>query len=274
MRDSSNSLHEDVGAEFRGYGMPRTARGRASAYGQAPWRLCGRVFTIWYHLADPAEGRRQVPPPLEAPENPLCRARFYELNMDAGYGDELVALNPEQSQFFEAVIAIECSYQGIQGDCSVHMYSDNATYIAWGREVIGWPLKQGKITMTRPWKPGALEAGVEIAGELERYGRRLMSARVKLRERQEARSRPLPNWFSHKQIPGIEGDALDVDQLILSGPSRMDVDQVWDASGEFELHEGLADELHHLRPAEIVSADYVPWADLTVGHGRVLKHLK
>ena len=273
MKGTGDGKSKDVSAEFKGYGMPQTARGLASAYGKAPWRLSGRVFTIWYHLADPAEARRQVPPPLEVPANPLCRARFYELNMDAGYGDELVALNPEQSQFFEAVIAIECSYQGISGDCSVHMYSDNATYIAWGREVVGWPLKQGKIGMTKPWKPQALEAGTTFSGTLERFGRRLMSASVILTEPRSMGSPQLPNWYSHKLIPSIEAGALDVNQLILAGPSRMELGLVWDASGTLELYEGLGDELHHLRPAEIVSADYVAWADLTVGHGKVLANL-
>lgn len=253
--------------------MPRTARGLASAYGKAPWRLNGRVFTIWYRLANPAEARRQLPPQLDVPENPLCRARFYELNMDAGYGDDLVALNPEQSQFMEAVIAIECSYQGIHGDSSVKMYSDNATYIAWGREVIGWPLKQGKIVMTRPWKPHALEAGVEITGTLERFGSRLMTARVILKGPRTTKALPLPKWFSHKLIPNIEDGTPDVDQLILAGPSRMEAETVWDAAGELQLYEGIADELHFLRPEEIVSADYVPWVDLTVGNGKVLTNL-
>ena len=162
--------------------MPRTARGIASAYGRAPWHLSGRVFTIWYRLADPVEARQQIAPPLEVPDNPLCRARFYELNMDAGYGDDLIARNPEQSKFFEAVVAIECSYQGVQGDYSVHMYSDNFTYITWAREVIGWPLKQGKISMSQPWNPVALESGVSIAGTLERHGERLMAGTVELKE--------------------------------------------------------------------------------------------
>ncbi len=253
--------------------MPRTERGRASAYGPAPWHLSGRVLTIWYRLVDPDEARRQIPLPLEVPDDPLCRARFYELSMDAGYGDEIANLNPEQAQFFEAVIAIECSYQGVTGDCSVHMYSDNSTYIAWGREAIGWPLKQGKISLSKPWKPHQLDAGVRITGKLERFGSQLMSATIELSEPKSVNTAALPSWFSHKLIPAVEGGQPDVNQLILAGPSRMHIGTVWEAHGHLELYEGLGEELHFLRPAEIVSADYVPFVDLMVGHGKVLELL-
>ena len=160
-----------------------------------------------------------------------------------------------------------------KGDCSAHMYSDNATYIAWGREVIGWPLKEGNINMTSPWKPHQLEAGVEIAGNLERFGGRLMSAKIELKEPRPSQAVPLPNWFSHKLIPSVDGSEPDVNQLILAGPSRMDIGPVWEASGSLELYQGPADELHFLRPGEIVTADYAPFVDLTVGHGKVLARL-
>ena len=254
--------------------MPHTQRGVASAYGSAPWHLSGRVFTVWYHLAEPEEARRHIAPPLEVPENPLCRARFYELNMDAGHGDSLVVTNPEQSQFFEAVIAIECHYQGIQGDYSVHMYSDNATYIAWSREVIGWPLKAGKVSITKPWKSHQLESGVEIKGSLERFGNNIMSAQVTLTEPKSSQSIELPNWFTYKIIPSIEQNKLDVHQLIMAGPSRIEAEIVWNATGTLDLPDSTHDELHHLRPGNIVAADYVPFIDLTVGYGKVLERMQ
>lgn len=254
--------------------MPRTQRGIASAYGSAPWHLSGRVLTVWYHLADPDEAQRHIAPPLEVPDNPLCRARFYELIMDAGYGDAIVSANPEQSQFFEAVIAVECSYQGLRGDYSVHMYSDNATYIAWSREVIGWPLKAGQVTITKPWKPHQLESGVTITGSLERFGSRVMTAHVTLTEPQATQPTELPNWFTYKIIPSIEGKQLDVHQLVVAGPSRVEVNTIWNATGTLELPETSHDELHFLRPGDIVAADYVPFIDLTVGYGKVLERLQ
>ena len=194
--------------------------------------------------------------------------------MDAGYGDDLASNNPEQSRFYEAVIAIECHYDGLKGDYSVHMYSDNSTYIAWSREVIGWPLKFGKVSMTTPWNPPhKLEPGITITGNLERFGAQLMKASVTLVEPDSITNPQLPNWFTYKVIPSIEGAEHDLCQLVVAGPSRLDIDMVWKAEGSLELCESMSDELHFLKPGEIVSADYVGYVDLTVGYGKVLETL-
>jgi len=39
------------------------------------------------------------------------------------------------------------------------------------------------------------------------------------------------------------------------------------------LGEGVNDELHFLRPREVVAADYIPLVDLSVGYGKVLERL-
>ena len=53
----------------------------------------------------------------------------------------------------------------------------------------------------------------------------------------------------------------------------MEIGIVWEAKGTLELYEGMGEELHFLRPAEIISADYVPFVDLTVGKGRAVAKL-
>lgn len=261
--------------DFKGYGSPQTQRGLASPYGPPPWHMSGRVFTIWYRLADPDEARNHIAPPLLVSDDPVCRARFYDIIHDAGKGDEWAALNPEQTQFHEAVVAIEVSYGDIRGDYSIHSYSDDPTYTAWAREVIGWPVKAGKIHMSRPWQPHNLQPGVTITGALERFGQRLMSASVTLTEPlpQERRPQGLPHWFTYKVIPSAEKPEAEIRQLILAGPSRVDAGPIWQATATLELGEGLNDELHFLRPREIVAAEYWPQVDLTVGFGRILERL-
>jgi len=260
-------------ADFKGCGSPQTRRGIASPYGPPPWHMSGRVFTIWYRLADPDEARNHVAPPLEVPADPICRARFYDIIHDAGKGDEWAALNPEQTQFHEAVVAIETSYGGVSGDYSVHSYSDDATYTAWAREVIGWPLKAGKITMSRPWNTHDLQPGTTITGITERFGQRLMSASITLTALVPDEQRPqgTPSWFTYKVIPSAEKPEADICQLILGGPTRVDAGPIWQATATLELGEGLNDELHFLRPREIIGAEYWPQVDLTVGYGRILE---
>jgi hypothetical protein len=114
-------------ANFQAYGSPQTLRGIAAPYGAPSWHISGRVFTIRYRLLDPDEARRQIAPPLGAPD-PVCRARFYHIMFDARKGDALSAVNPEQSQFHEAVLDIPCSYQNPSGDYSLPIYSANFAY--------------------------------------------------------------------------------------------------------------------------------------------------
>ena len=240
-------------------------------YGPPPWHMYGRVFTLWYRLENPDEARRLIAPPMEVPPDPLCRVRFYDITHDAGKGDDLVVENPEQAHFHEAVIAIEVGYQDLHGDYSLYMYADEPTYIAWGREVYGWPLKMGKISMTRLWHDA--QTGDRLTGTLERFGRRLMTAHIELEESllPDSFTSPLPaRWFGYKIIPSIEeGQPPDANQLVVSGPTSAEIGRVWRASGTFTL----GDELNNLRPREIVSVDYVEGADLRVGYGRILKNL-
>jgi acetoacetate decarboxylase len=260
-------------ANFKGYGSPQTARGMASPFGPPPWHMSGRVFTIWYRLQDPDEARQHIAPPLQVPPDPLCRARFYDIAFDAGMGDDLGTRIPEQAQFHEAVVAMPVSYQNTNGDYSIHSYADNFAYIAGAREIFGWPVKMGKIVMSKEWQPGSLEPGVTITGVLERFGHCLMSASVTLVRPLSAEKRPagLPNWFTYKVIPSPERPEPEVRELILAGPSRVEPGPIWEASALLEMGQGANDELHSLRPREIVSAEYWSHVDLTVGFGRILE---
>jgi hypothetical protein len=71
----------------------------------------------------------------------------------------------------------------------------------------------------------------------------------------------------------VERDELELHQLIVAGPSRIKAPVIWEAEGSLALGEGINDELHFLRPREIVSDDYIPQVDLTVRYGRILARL-
>ncbi len=260
---------------FKGYGSPQTRRGQASAYGPPPWHMSGRNFTIWYRPEDPGELLNYIAPPLQVPDDALCRARFWELTHDAGQGDNLVELNPAQAQFQEAVLAIDASYAALRGDYSVHIYADEPTYTAWAREVIGWPVKMGNIHLTRAWHPHALQAGITFTGILERFGSQVMKASVTLTQEISIDQRPYAasNWFTYKVIPSAEKPEPEVCQLVLIQPAVLGYGPIWKAEGTLEIAEGINDELHFLRPAEIVFAEYWSFVELSVGYGQILARL-
>jgi Acetoacetate decarboxylase (ADC) len=168
-------------SEFKGFGSPLTARGQASPYGPEAWHMAGRVFTVWFR-APAGEIEKHVPAPLTVPRDALCRVRFYELLHNAGFDDGLSAKDPPRGSFHEAVLAVPVSYRDEIGDYSVHLYTEDADYLCWAREVPGWPVKMGNIVISKPWPGMPLERGTTITASLERHGRRLITTSVQLTE--------------------------------------------------------------------------------------------
>jgi acetoacetate decarboxylase len=261
--------------DFKGYGSPQTRRGLASPYGPPPWHMSGRVMTVWFRVEDLQELRNHIAPPLTVPDDALCRARFWELTHDAGQGNDLPAHIPAQTHFHEAVLAIDASYNGTRGDYSIHIYADEPTYTAWAREVIGWPVKMGQVAFSEPWNPQRLAPADKLTGTLARFGTQLLRASVTLKRQISPDERPyrVANWFTYKVIPSVEKFAPEVSQLVLVQPSTLDSGPLWEAEGTVEIGVGLNDELHFLRPKEIVWAEYWSYVNLSVGYGKILARL-
>ena len=257
--------------DFRGYGSPRTERGRAQAYGPPPWRLAGRGLALWFRLADPAEARRHVPAMLEMDDDPIVRARFWDLAHDAGLPERLAPGDDLPLRVAEAVVAFPVSYAGTSGDFTAHMYADDPVYTAFGREVMGWPLRPGTVVMS-PGLPAGLERGSTVSARLERDGGVLMSAGLTLTAPIPVRERPidLPRWLTLKLVPRADGSGDVVRQLLQTGPERVEWGPMWAAEGELRFMDGPNDELAFLAPREIVAAQFWSAVDLSIGYGRIL----
>jgi Acetoacetate decarboxylase (ADC) len=267
-------MTRSVPESFGGYGPPRTARGRSQAYGPPPWHMAGRTLALWFRLADPAEARRHVPNGLAMDGDPIVRARFWDLVHDAGSGADLGSRPSSATapiRVAEAVVAFPVSLGSISGDYLAHMYADDPVYTAFGREVMGWPLRAGDVVVS-PAPDEELRAGARLAGRLERDGDPLLEAALILGEPLPDAERPteLPRWLSWKIVPRVDepGDALR--QLVQTGPARIEWGPIWRAQGELSFGSGPSDELEFLRPREVVAAHYWSHVDLSVGFGRVL----
>jgi len=260
--------------DFRGWGSPLTERGDSSLYGPHPWHMAGRNLTVWFR-APVEEIARHVPEPLTVPADGLCRVRFYELSHNAGLHDTLAAEEPGRGRFHEAVLAVPVAYKGEIGDYSVHLYSEDLDYICWARETVGWPVKDGAISISHPWPGQPLEAGTTVQAILERHGRRLITVTLTLTEplpQELYPTKPGPT-YTVKVIPSAEEGKFALRQLVVVRPQLPKMAHIWRAEATLSLGEGPADELHHFRSAEIVRADYIPSLDLTMPYGTVLENL-
>ncbi len=256
-----------------GSGIPITARGRSIAYGPPPWRMHGRTLALRYLLADPDEARRHVPAGLEMYHDPVVRARFWDMRHDAlrSLGDDG---GPEVwTPFREAVIAFPVRRGDVAGDYPTYMYADDFAYTAMGREVMGWPVRDGDISV-EPEPPGGPIAGTTLAAGLVRGGVELMHIDMTLTgdHRADIDTQP-PRWLATKIIPHATRPVADVAQLLQTGPERIHSRTIWSAQASLQLGEGVGDELHHLRPRQIIAAEYWNEVDLTIGWATILDEL-
>lgn len=256
------------------------------AYGPVPWQMITRTLAIWYRLADPAEAQQYSHPSLQIDTDPIMRARFWDIRHDAGRVGDNVTLR-------EASVGFPVQFGADKGDDTVFMFATDPAYTAFGREMMGWPVVHGDVSIegaeqvtasvqevlsSWPTAPGANgrywaepSAGEQFSGTLIRDGRTLMHMRLQVSAplSQQELQRHGPQWITHRFLPDVSGTST-VDQLILTAPTQVEWGSVWQATGELEFVEAPGSELHYLAPREIVRAEY--WCNLRIelGMGRVL----
>jgi acetoacetate decarboxylase len=172
----------------------------------------------------------------------------------------------------EAVIAIPVRFGSQQADYLSVMYADEPVYVAFGREMMGWPLHHAHVTLTCP-EEGIAEAGTEISASALLGQQSLMRVTLTLTGSVTADPPgvPLPRWISVKTIPRVDAPGVAVRELTLTGPSAFSRGEIHAAAAVLEI--ANAPGLDWLQPREVVDAAL--WSDInvTIGYGRVLADL-
>ena len=113
-----------------------------------PWIMTGRVVTAWFDLPF-SVAERVLSPSLHGRElrerrgaGVPSRVRFYDVTYRCPTGGEQ---GDRQAGFAEAVVALHATAEGIDGEVSLFMWTDDDRYRAWGREVFGFPLLRGVL---------------------------------------------------------------------------------------------------------------------------------
>lgn len=262
----------DFAARWQGYGTPLTERGAAVAYGPPPWRMRGSALVVRFQLDNPDEVLRHIPSEMQIDEDPVLRATFWDLEHDAG----LPALVDQLGHWFrfrEASIALPVRAFDRVGDNTVYMYADDARYIAFGREVMGWPVQFGDIRLEQQHVGnGDALVGERHSGSLWAEGLRVMEMQLRLTNRSTTASVQMasPKWITQKIIPSVFAGPASLSQTVWTAPSEFVIGDVWEASGTLDMHEAPGFELHHLRPRKISSALYLGSIQITIGFGQVL----
>ncbi len=263
-----------------GSGTPFTVSGRSAGYRPPPWRMRGRALALWYRLADPDEARRHVPRSVDMDPDPVVRARFWDLEHDAGapVHDADRPADAVWTPIREAVVAFPVRYGAVEGDLPTYMYADDPIYIAMGRELMGWPVRGGEIELTGApgsvAQPTSPTPGSPIVARLIRGGREVMRASVAVSGDVVRESRPAPpRWLAEKVIGHVDRPGAAIAQLVATGPAWIERRDRWAATGALAFGEAPGDELAMLAPREIVAAELWADLDLAIGWGEVLAEL-
>lgn len=237
----------------RGYSMPS----EFPLYSAPPVQFRdNRLMVITFRTA-PEVLRGLVPEPLLPNPGSLMFIYFGRLNME----------NPSVGRlsFLELGIGIPVVLPETkaQGNYAVCLFLNRVLPIIFGREIWGWPKKDAEITFT--------EKDGEISGQVERFGRVLLSVSGKCQDKVEpAPNQPPLPWFLQKIIPSARKNAPpDIWQLVSSTNIGNVTKEFWNCTAKLEFGSGPMDPLGSIKVLEIVNAKFSV-GDFALDYGQVL----
>jgi hypothetical protein len=113
-----------------------------------PWLMTGRSLTAWF-MVPWQTIEASLSPDLRPAyaDSTRIRLRFYDLTYAALSDDRAGVTAPRTGRFREAVFGVPARFGETVGEVSVCMWADGSDYIAWGREVFGWPVLPGSFEL-------------------------------------------------------------------------------------------------------------------------------
>jgi acetoacetate decarboxylase len=198
-------------ADLRGFTTPRTPRGISSLAPAPPWHYVCTALAIEF-TANPDKVARFLPDGLDAEGDGRCAIYFAEWQFATDAGEEY--LDPVRSQYKETIFLIAARFGGEPVAYCPFIFVDQDVSLMRGL-IQGWPKQFGTVWMTRPAplvsRAGPTEgAGGKFGATLSVRDRRIVEARVKLRETTETRPSPgFARGVNLRYFPTLEAGRRD-----------------------------------------------------------------
>jgi hypothetical protein len=120
--------------------------------------MTGKCLTAWFET-DINKVKKILTPsfiPKVGQSGVITRLRFYDIDFSP-INSEKFPKERFSGGFKEAVVAFAGEIDGIKGEYSAFMWTDNLVYFSWGRENFGWPLLLSEIELSGSfWDPSSL----------------------------------------------------------------------------------------------------------------------
>lgn len=189
------------------------------AWPDPPWVMQGRALTAWFSVPWSFATRAMSPDLLpERVASVRIRLRYYDLRFQSLSRPSKTTGAVHEGRFKEATVAFPARVGQIQGEVSLFMWSDSDVYLAWGREVFGWPLLPARIALGGAiWEP---DMGIGAQGSARVQGAHGSASigRAQVRESLEPSSDG-PCWITPRRIIQRGGLAPETREILLVRPN-------------------------------------------------------
>jgi len=181
------------------------------AWMDPPWLMTGRSLTAWFMAPwDCVEA--SLSPDLLPDHAPSVRVRLrlYDLAYAALSEDRPGVTAPRSGRFREAVFGVPARSGDVVGEVSVFMWADGGDYIAWGREVFGWPVLHGSFELDGAFWDG--DAARATSARMSSAAGSVALADVRLDAGNDVGS-PAGVWLTPRrrlERAGLDDDSRDV----------------------------------------------------------------
>lgn len=194
--------------------------------------MTARVMTAWFRISRPVLAHLLSPDLLVAADTHRARLRFYDAHFRSAGANTPQRLR--EGRFREAVIAVEGEACGRRGEVSLFMWTDSEPYLAWGREVFGWPLQRSDIKLDGEAWSQSLHAGLRGSALAHGGGGEVRADDIQLGER--IRAGRSSAWLTPRRIPRRGGLVDDERELLIVRPAVRKVGRWHRASCRVHIH--------------------------------------
>jgi len=233
------------------------------SYPRGPYRFIDREYLIITYESDPDAIRAALPEPMLPDGSNTVLYEFIRMPDSAGFGD-----------YTESGIVIPALLNGEHVNFTAQMYLDDEPPIAGGREIWGFPKKNGnpKLGIVHDTLTGILEyAGVQVAVGTMSYKHEHLLYDVEGRKACSPVSliaKMSKTQVNFKLIPGIDGSPA-IAQLVGYNLTDIQVKGGWSGNARLHLVPHVNAPVADLPVRKVLGGLHFI-ADLTLPYGRVL----
>jgi acetoacetate decarboxylase len=246
-------------ATLHGFGNPLSPTGRAALVDPPPHHISADAIQVVFRV-DPDKARAYLPDGLDLHEDALAYAYVADMvKISDAYPDQ-ASVEPQATQYHEAILGLYCSYQGQPGRFSAFIWVTEDWSVVFGH-YMGFAKKQAavhktKIQAANPAQ-GPIGPGTRLRGTADRVGRRIMNVDIELTEKIADDAVPAYGHrvYTYRHIPSPSPEVKDQRQLFALDLERATTINAWRGTGNVEIfHDAFNEDLEGFAPLEIVDA--------------------